>query len=243
MAAMRIMLALCLIFGGVALYGAYKGAEGAELVEKYAPASVVLDEGVFIQPSVVRSVFGENTPVSVHASPAGSTTHAAKSVAEDGTVHLWVPTTFVGAAASLTPGETQEYVVRELAKCSDQECVFDTANSPLDAGTLTDMARDDKVERAGETSQMFSTFVMAESFQAALDANVKIAADGFETARHGMDKIAEVAKSGDSAQTWTVALFNAKDLLGNVLGIVIIGAIVLLAGKFLFGGGGGGGGG
>ncbi len=234
---LRVILVLVLLFGCFLVAGgAFLFDDNAKLRAEVSPENVKLDSGVFVQPSVVKSVFGKNTPVSVHTSPTGSDTAAAKSIAADGTINLWVPPTFSGSVSSLTPGEAQEYVLRELAKCSDKECVFDTAGTPLDAGTLKEMAQDTKVERAGETSQMFNTFVQAETFKHALDKQA-------EVAEHGMDRIRDVAVSGDVAQTVTVGLFTLGSSLGSIawiIGLVIVGLIGL---RVLFGGGGGGGGG
>lgn len=232
---LRLILILVLLFGCFMVAGgAFLGNEGLKLQAEYAPQNVKLDRGVFVPPDAVRSVFGEKTPVSVHTSPAGSETFGAKSTAEDGTVNVWVPSTFVGSTASLTPSEAQEYVMRELSKCSAKECTFDTAGTPLDAGTLTEMAADTKVKRGGETSQMFGTFITADLAKYALDKQA-------EVGMHGMDKIAEVAKSGDVAQTTTVGLFTLADSLGNIAWIIGIAVVAIIVLKLLFGRGGGGG--
>lgn len=200
-------------------FTAYTVRQSQELEAKYEPKNIVLDQGVFIQPAAVRSIFG-GTPVEVHASQDKVDTMGAKTIDANGITHAWVPSTFTGSAQALTPSEAQEYVLRELAKCPG-ECLFDSANTPLDAGTLGEMAADPNVTRTG-SSEMMSTFLLASTAKHALDKQA-------EVAMHGMDKIAEVAESGDKAQTWTVALFNLSEVLGNSLAIGII-AIVVVAG-------------
>jgi hypothetical protein len=226
-----VMLVLCMMLCVLLVGGVYLFSENNSMKAEFKPESVKLDAGVMVQPAVVKSVFGEGVPVSVHVSPAGSETAGAKSVAADGTIHAWVPSTFVGSAASLTPAEVQEYVLRELKQCSEAECVFDTAGTPLDAGTLSEMAADQNIKRSGETSQMFATFLQADLAKYALDKQADVAT-------HGMDKIAQVAVSGDTAQAAMAGFDAAGDSITAIAVIAVVGLFALAILKGVIGKGG-----
>jgi hypothetical protein len=230
-----VIVAAAVYFGGPMLSDALGGPSSGASTGQAAPApAVVMDQGVFLPQAAVQSVF-PGQRVYVHASPPDAGTLGAKSVDQSGTLHVWVPNTFGPGMSNMTISEAQEHVLRQLSQCQGDECKVDAGSQPFDPNILKQMVTDPNVPRAGDSSNLVSTYMLADTFKVALEEQA-------EVAMHGMDSIVAVAKSGDLAQGAAAVSDSIADGTSNLLtAVLVIGGIVLVF--KLFGGGGGGGGG